>query len=87
MRSGDWQNRRNPCGAAWKELPRSEQAQRLMEEWRRILDEMARAHTEAEETLREDILPKLQEELEALKKRLKELKPKERRPVAPVLQV
>ncbi|MBA2592193.1 MAG: hypothetical protein M3495_03840 [Pseudomonadota bacterium] len=67
-----------------EDLPRSEEAQRLAEEWRRILDEIARAKDDAEESLREDILPRLQDELEALKKRLEELQPKERRPPTPV---
>jgi hypothetical protein len=40
-------------------LPRSEEAQRLAEEWRRLLDEIARAQEDAEESLREDILPRL----------------------------
>ncbi|MGH9893968.1 MAG: hypothetical protein ACREA0_18705, partial [bacterium] len=66
-----------------EDLPRSEEAQRLAEEWRRLLNEIARAQDDAEESLREDILPKLHKELEALKKRLEELQPKERRPMAP----
>ncbi|MGQ0591782.1 MAG: hypothetical protein ACT4QB_03800 [Gammaproteobacteria bacterium] len=67
-----------------EDLPRSEEAQRLAEEWRRLLDEIARAQDDAEESLREDLLPRLQDELEALKKRLEELQPKERRRVTPV---
>ncbi len=65
-------------------LPRSEEAQRLAEEWRRLLDEIASAQDEAEESLREDIVPRLREELEALKKRLEELRPKERRPTTAI---
>ena len=65
-------------------LPRSEEAQRLAEEWRRLLDEIARAQDDAEESLREDILPRLRDELEALKKRIEELQPKKRRPMTPV---
>ena len=61
-------------------LPRFKGAQRLAEEWRRLLDEIARA----QDSLREDILPRFQDELEALKKRLEELQPKERRPTTPV---
>ncbi|MGH8586257.1 MAG: hypothetical protein ACREWE_08780 [Gammaproteobacteria bacterium] len=63
----------------FEDLPRSEEAQRLAEEWRRLLDEIARAQG----SLREDILPRLQDELEALKKRIDELQPKERRPTTP----
>ncbi|MDQ3773071.1 MAG: hypothetical protein M3461_01100 [Pseudomonadota bacterium] len=66
-----------------EDLPRSEEAQRLAEEWRRLLDEIARAQDDAEDSLREDILPRLRDELEALKKRLEELQPKERRPTTP----
>jgi hypothetical protein len=64
-------------------LPRSEEVQRLAEEWRRLLDRIARAQDDAEESLREDILPRLRDELEALKKRLEELQPKERPPTPP----
>lgn len=67
-----------------EDLPRSEEAERLAEEWGRLLDEIARAQDDAEESLLEDILPRLQDELEALKKRIEELQPKERRPTAPV---
>lgn len=67
-----------------EDLPRSEAAQRLAEEWRRLLDKIARAQDDAEESLREDILPRLREELEALKKRLEELQPKERRPTTSI---
>lgn len=69
---------------ALEALPRSEEAQRLAEEWRRLLEGIARAQDDAEESLREDLLPRLQDELEALKKRLEELQPKERRPTTPV---
>ena len=65
-------------------LPRSEEAERLAEEWRRLLDAIARAQADAEESLRQDILPRLRDELEALKKRLEELQPKERRPTTSV---
>ncbi len=67
-----------------EDLPRSEEAQRLAKEWRRLLDEIAKAQDDAEESLREDILPRLWEELEALKKRLEELRPKERRPTTSI---
>ena len=67
-----------------EDLPRSEEAERLAEEWRQLLDEIARAQDDAEESLREDILPRLRDELEALKKRLEELQPEEQRPMTPV---
>jgi hypothetical protein len=66
-----------------EDLPRSEEAQRLAEEWRRLLDAIARAQDDAEKSLREDILPRLRDKLEVLKKRLEELRPKKRRPMAP----
>ncbi|MGH8577208.1 MAG: hypothetical protein ACREXX_07795 [Gammaproteobacteria bacterium] len=67
-----------------EDLPRSEEAERLAEQWRRLLDEIASAQDDAEESLREDILPRLRDELEALKKRLEELQPKERRPTTSI---
>jgi hypothetical protein len=66
-----------------EDLPPSEEAERLAEEWRRLLDEIARAQDDAEESLREDILPRLRDELEALKKRIEELQPEEGGPPTP----
>lgn len=65
-------------------IPNSPEAQRLEEEWRRLLEEIAKAQAEAEESLREELLPRLQEELEALKKRLEELQRRERGPTTSV---
>ncbi len=67
-----------------EELPRSEEAQRLAEEWRRLLAEIAQAQGDAEESLREDVLPRLQEELEALEKRFEELRPRKHPGGAPM---
>ncbi|MGH8507847.1 MAG: hypothetical protein ACREVH_03910 [Gammaproteobacteria bacterium] len=60
----------------FENLPDSDAALQLREEWRRLLEEIQKAQGEAEESLREDILPKLEEEMENLRKKFEELKPK-----------
>lgn len=67
-----------------EDLPRSEEAERLKEEWRRILGEIANAQSQTEKALREDLLPRLQEELKRLEERLEALRPKERPKSSPI---
>jgi len=58
-------------------VPDSDEARQLREEWHGLLEEIQKAQSEAEESLREEILPKLEEEMENLRKRFEELKPKD----------
>jgi hypothetical protein len=57
----------------FEKLPRSEEAKKLEEEWRRLMDEMREAQSAAEGSLKKELLPKLQKQMEELKKKLQEL--------------
>ncbi len=57
----------------FQKLPDSPEVKKLEEEWRRLTDEIARAQNQAGNTLNKEILPKLEREMEELKKRLDEL--------------
>lgn len=63
-------------------LPQSEEAQRLKEEWTSLQEEMKKAQEATEDTVKKDVIPRLQQEMEALEKRFRELdeaaKPKPR---------
>lgn len=54
-------------------LPDSPEAKHLQEEWRRLAEEIAKAQNEADTTLKKEILPKLEQEMEELRKRLEEI--------------
>jgi ABC-type transporter Mla subunit MlaD len=54
-------------------LPQSEDAQRLKEEWAKLMEEMKQAQETAEESVKKDLLPKLQRELDELDRKLKKL--------------
>jgi hypothetical protein len=55
-----------------KSLPQSEEWKRLQAELARLVEEMKRAGSSAQEMIQEDLLPKLQEEMEELRERLHE---------------
>ncbi len=57
----------------FQKLPNSPEANRLEEEWRRLTDEIAKAQSQAGDALNKEILPKLEKEMEELKKRLNEM--------------
>jgi len=59
-----------------EKLPNSEEAKKLEKEWRQFMEEMLEAQKSAEGSLKKDLLPKLQKELEDLKKKLQELEQK-----------
>lgn len=68
----------------FEKLPDSEEAKNLQQEWRKLLDEISEAQGTAEESLKKEVLPRLQEEMEALRKKLEELQrtaPKQRKPL------
>jgi ABC-type transporter Mla subunit MlaD len=54
-------------------LPRSEDARRLQDEWTRLMDEMKKAQETAGDSLKRELIPKLQQQLDALDKQLREL--------------
>jgi ABC-type transporter Mla subunit MlaD len=54
-------------------LPESEEAKQLKEEWQRLQEEMKQAQQATEDTLKKDLMPKLQQEMDALEKKLREV--------------
>jgi hypothetical protein len=54
-------------------LPDSKEAKTLREEWRKLLEEIQKAQGSAEESLKQEVLPRLQKEMENLRKRLEEM--------------
>lgn len=61
----------------FENVPDSDEARQLREEWRRLLEEIRKAQSQAEESLREEILPKLEEEMENLRKKFEEMIPRD----------
>lgn len=57
----------------FEKVPRSEAAQKLEQEWLRLMEEIRQAQSAAEGSWKKDLLPKLQKELEELRKRFDEL--------------
>ncbi len=54
-------------------LPQSEEAKRLKDEWTRLMEEMKKAQETTEESVKKDLLPKLQRELDDLERQFKDL--------------
>lgn len=54
-------------------LPQSEEGKRLREEWLRLQEEMKKAQEATEEAVKKDLVPKLQQEMDALEKKFREL--------------
>ncbi|QSA98783.1 MlaD family protein [Methylococcus sp. EFPC2] len=65
-------------------LPKSEQAKDLRSEWLKLMEEIKKAQSSAEESLKEEVLPQLQQEMENLRKRLDELKREPPRKLKPL---
>ncbi len=58
----------------FEKLPNSPEAKQLEEEWRRLADEIAKAQSGAGDALKNEILPKLEKEMDELRKRMEEMK-------------
>lgn len=58
----------------FEKLPNSPEAKQLQDEWRRLTDEINKAQSSASDTLRKEVLPKLEKEMEELHKRMEEMK-------------
>jgi ABC-type transporter Mla subunit MlaD len=58
-----------------RKVPDSPEAKQLREEWRRLAEEMQRAQAQAEESVKSDLLPKLQQEMDRLREQFKEFRP------------
>jgi len=59
-----------------RKIPDSEEAKRLQEEWRRLTDELQKAQSQTEESVKKDLMPKLQGEMDRLRERFQRLEPK-----------
>jgi hypothetical protein len=55
----------------FQKLPNSPEAQQLQDEWRKLTDEINKAQNEAGDTVKNEVLPKLEKQLEDLRKQLK----------------
>lgn len=62
-----------------EKLPDSEEAKKLEKEWRQLMEQMLEAQNAAEGSLKKDLLPKLQKEMDDLKKKLQELEQRDRK--------
>lgn len=56
-----------------RRVPESEEADKLRKEWARLLDELQRAQAATEDSIRKDLLPKLQQEMQRLEDQLRSL--------------
>jgi hypothetical protein len=66
-------------GADMRRVPESEEARKLRDEWARLLDEIHRAQAATEDSIKKDLLPRLQQELRALDDKLRALEAQPRR--------
>jgi len=57
----------------FEKLPNSPEAKQLEQEWRRLAEEISKAQSGAGDTLKNEILPKLEKQMEELRKRLEEM--------------
>ncbi|MDD5034337.1 MAG: hypothetical protein PHE55_06225 [Methylococcaceae bacterium] len=57
----------------FEKLPNSPESKRLEEEWHRLMNEIAKAQSSAGETMNRELLPKLQKEMDELRKRMEEM--------------
>ncbi len=56
----------------FQKLPDSPESTQLQEEWRKLTEEIAKAQNDAGDTLKDEILPKLEKQMEELRKRMEE---------------
>lgn len=54
----------------FEKLPNSPEAKNLQGEWTRLMDEITKAQSDTTNTVQKDILPKLQKEMDELRKRM-----------------
>lgn len=57
-----------------QKLPESPEGKRLQEEWRALADQIARAQNEAGEAVKKDLLPKLEKQMEELRRRMENIR-------------
>ena len=71
----------------FQKLPDSPDAQRLQEEWRGLTDEIGKAQNEADDTLKKDLLPKLEKDMEDLRKRIEAMQKPAPKPTGKPLEI
>lgn len=57
----------------FEQLPDSAEARQLKDEWQKLLQELNDAQNSAQGSVKKDLIPKIQEELDAIRKRMNEL--------------
>ena len=57
----------------FQKLPDSPEARQSQEEWRKLTDEIGKTQNEAGYSMKKEILPKLEKEMEGLRKRMEEM--------------
>jgi len=67
-----------------QKLPDSPEGKRLQEEWRALADEIAKAQSEAGSSLKNDILPKLEKQMDELRKRMEDMQKPRTKPGKPL---
>lgn len=61
-----------------QKLPNSEEGKRLQQEWQRLTEEIEKAQSQTEQSVKKNLLPKLEAEMERLRERFKRMEPKTR---------
>jgi cell fate (sporulation/competence/biofilm development) regulator YlbF (YheA/YmcA/DUF963 family) len=56
-----------------QKLPESAEAKQLQEEWRALQEAIAKAQNEASDNVKKDVLPKLEKQMDELRKRMEEM--------------
>ncbi len=75
---GDWQKQFDSFSKELEKIPDSEAYKQLEAEFDRLVEKMKHSGDEVRETIQKDILPRLEEEMEKMKKRLEQAQPKEK---------
>ncbi len=75
---GDWQKQFESFSKELEKIPDSEAYKQLETEFDRLIEQMKHSGDEVRETIQSEILPRLQEEMDKIKKRLEQTKPEEK---------
>jgi len=74
---GDWQKQFESFSKELEKLPDTEAYKQLEAEFDRLVEKMKHSGDEVRDTIQKEILPRLEEEMDKMKKRLEQMKPKE----------
>ncbi|MDM8544548.1 MlaD family protein [Desulfococcaceae bacterium HSG9] len=75
---GDWQKQFDSFSKELENIPDSEAYKQLQAEFNRLVERMKHSGDDVRDTIQNEILPRLQEEMDKMKKRLEQTKPKEK---------